>query len=74
MTVYKAEVEQYPIIVIRNVSFLSNKKYGKMHSAIIALYYANQVTFPDCTFHGNRGTAIGAYQSTFYVSGNNSFC
>ena len=73
MTVYKAAVEQDPIIIIRNVSFLSNEKYGKMHSAIIALYYANHVTFTDCKFHGNIGTAIGAYQSTFYMSGYNSF-
>ena len=74
MTVYKAEVGQDPIIIIRNVSFLSNEKYtGKMHSAIIALYYTNNVTFTDCKFHGNRGTAIGAYQSTFYMNGYNSF-
>ena len=73
MTVYKAAVEQDPVITIRNVSFLSNEKYGKMHSAIITLYYANNVTFTDCKFHGNRGTAIGAFQSTFYMSGYNSF-
>ena len=69
MSVYQVEVEQDPIIVIRNVSFLSNEKYGKMHSAIIVLYYANNVTFTDCKFHGNRGTALGAYHSTFYMNG-----
>ena len=73
MTVYKAEVEQDPIIIIRNVSFISNEKYGKMHSAIIVLCYANHVTFTDCKFHGNRGTYISAYQSTFYMNGSNSF-
>ena len=73
MTVYRETVEKDPIFIIRNVSFLSNKKYGKMHSAIIALYYANHVTFTDCKFHGNIGTAIGAYQSTFYMNGYNSF-
>ena len=73
MTVYKAAVEQDPIIIITNVSFLSNEKYGIMRSAIIALYYANHVTFTDCKFYGNRGTAIGAYMSTFNMNGYNSF-
>jgi len=41
-------------VVIRNVSFISNEKYGRIHSAIIALYYANHVTFTDCKVHGNE--------------------
>ena len=70
---YRAAVEQDPIIIITNVSFLHNEKFGVMHSAIIALYCENHVTFTDCRFHGNRGTAIGAYQSTFNMNGYNSF-
>ena len=72
---YKTAVRhvQDPIIIMRNVSFLGNKKYGKEHSATMALYYTKNVTFTDCEFHGNRGTAIGAYQSTFYMNGYNSF-
>ena len=73
MTVYRAAVEQDPIIIITNVSFLSNEKYGILRSAIIALDYANHVTFTDCKFHGNRGTAIAAYMSTFNMNGYNSF-
>ena len=48
-------------------------RYGGIHSAIIVLYCANNVTFTDCKFHGNRGTAICAYQSTFCINGYNSF-
>ena len=73
LTVYRTTVRQNPIIIIRNVSFLSNEKYGITHSSTIALYYVNYVTFTDCKFHGNRGTAIGAYQSTFNMNGYNSF-
>jgi len=69
MTVYIPALGQDPIITLRNVSFLNNERYGGIHSAIIVLYYANNVTFTDCKFHGNRGTAIGAYQSTFYMNG-----
>ena len=73
MIVYRETVEQDPIIILRNVSFLHNEKFGGMHSATVALCCANNVTFTDCIFHGNRGTAIGAYQSTFHMSGYNSF-
>ena len=73
LTVHRTTVRQGPIIIIRNVSFLSNEKYGITHSSTIALYYVNHVTFTDCKFHGNIGTAIGAYQSTFYMNGYNSF-
>ena len=73
MTVLRATVQQDPIIIIRNVSFLHNEKYGVTHSSIIAIYFASHVTFTDCKFHGNLGTAIGAYQSTFYMSGYNTF-
>ena len=73
LTVHRTTVRQNPIIIIRNVSFLSNEKYGITHSSTIALYYVNHVTFTDCKFHGNIGTAIGAYQSTFNMNGYNSF-
>ena len=73
MTVYIPALGQDPIITLRNVSFLNNERYGGIHSAIIVLYYANNVTFTDCKFNVNRGTAICAYQSIFCMNGYNSF-
>ena len=73
VTVYRETAEKEPVIILRNVSFLHNEKFGGMYSAIVALRCTNDVTFTDCKFYGNRGTAIGAYQSTFYMNGYNTF-
>jgi len=58
---YRAEVEQDPIISQGKDPFSGVWRNGFSCYNTLLL----NVTFTDCKFHGNRGTAIGAYQSTF---------
>ena len=67
-------VERSTFLFFRNVSFVRNEHYGlKSLSSAISLYKVNNVTFVDCTFQSNRGTAIRAFWSDVYMKGHNSF-
>ena len=45
----------------------------KSISSAISLYKVNNVTFINCIFQSSRGTAICAFWSDLYITGQNSF-
>ena len=72
--VMRKKVDNSPKVTIKNVSFVRNEHYGaKKLSSAISLYKIRNVTFIDCIFQANRGTAIRALRSDVYITGYNSF-
>ena len=72
--IMQEKVKRSTFIIFRNVSLARNEHYGlKSISSAISLYKVNNVTFINCTFQSNRGTAIRAFWSDLYITGHNSF-
>ena len=70
----QGKVEKGPIFIIKNVSFIRNEHYGTKRSlSAVSLYKVRYVTFIDCTFTANRGTAVRAFRTSLYITGRNRF-
>jgi len=60
-----------PSIMLKNVLFSSNIncRLSTVLPSVVYMEFAQNVSFVDCSFTGNRGTPIVAYSSHFNVSG-----
>ena len=60
-----------PSITLKNVLFSSNinQTLSAALPSVVYMEFAQNVSFVDCNFTGNRGTPIVAYSSRFSVSG-----
>ena len=64
-----------PSIVLKNVLFTStvNRRLSAILPSVVYMEFAQNVSFVDCSFTGNRGTPIVAISSHFNVSGRITF-
>jgi len=64
-----------PSIMLTNVRFSSNinRRLSTVLPSVVYMEFAQNVSFTDCSFTGNRGTPIVAYSSHFNVSGTLNF-
>ena len=60
-----------PSVVLTNVLFSSNinRRFSTIPPSVVYMEFAQNISFVDCNFTGNRGTPITAYSSRFNVSG-----
>jgi len=64
-----------PSVMIKDVLFSStmNHRLTTILPSVVYMEFAQNVSFVDCSFTGNRGTPIVAYSSHFSVSGTLNF-
>ena len=64
-----------PSIMLKNVLFTStvNRRLSAILPSVVYMEFAQNVSFVDCSFTGNRGTPIVAISSHFNVSGRITF-